>query len=735
MTDAHQPAAAHDLRFDTPATVWDEAIPLANGILGALVWGGGQPLRISLDRTDLWDLRPVPEFQAEAFTYANVVQLHREGRHDELIRLCEDPYGNRAAPTKIPAGRIELSFDDALVFAETGLHLREALAWMRFANGAQARVFVHATQPVGMIAIRGAGAPPRVRLMAPPFAGQVSDAAAGGIVAGDLAQLGYPPTEYSNGAQHQAFVQRGAEGLSFAACLVWDQGGGEWQAAWSIASSFEGADPLRLASERAHAALSGGFDHMLDSHRQWWVRYWAQSSLSLPNPVLEKQWYLEQYKFGAASRRGAPPITLQGPWTADTGQVPPWKGDYHHDLNTQLSYWPCYSGNHLEEGLSFLDWLWDTRAYCIDYTRRFFDLPGLNVPGTATLTNAPLGGWRQYSFSPTVSAWLAHHFYLHWRYSADRDFLRERAYPYLRDAAVFVEAISSQRDVRGLRTLPLSASPEINNNRPDAWFDTLTNFDLALMRWLMDATADLAAEVGDADEARHWRAVLAEFSPLAQADDASLLVAPAYPLPESHRHFSHLMSIHPLGMIDWDDGEEAQRERSRRTIRASLEELQRLGTDYWCGYSFAWLACLSARARDGQAAERALDVFATAFCLRNSFHCNGDQSGKGYSQFTYRPFTLEGNFAAAAGVQEMLLQSQHGRLRVFPAVPPDWADVSFTTLRAEGAFLVSAQRRSGATERVEIVAERGGTCRIISPWDGVEIVRQMQPGEHWVLER
>ena len=67
--------------------------------------------------------------------------------------------------------------------------------------------------------------------------------------------------------------------------------------------------------------------------------------------------------------------------------MPPWKGDYHHDLNTQLSYWPCYSGNRLDEGLAYLDWLWNTRSNCIDWTRRFYGLPGMNVPMTSDLAN------------------------------------------------------------------------------------------------------------------------------------------------------------------------------------------------------------------------------------------------------------------------------------------------------------------------------------------------------------
>jgi len=211
-------------------------------------------------------------------------------------------------------------------------------------------------------------------------------------------------------------------------------------------------------------------------------------------------------------------------------------------------------------------------------------------------------------------------------------------------------------------------------------------------------------------------------------EDGRMLVAKDYPLKESHRHFSHLMAIHPLGLIDASQGPE-----SRRTIRSSLRELDKLGTRFWCGYSFSWLANLAARAHDGAAAEEALAIFAEAFVLRNSFHCNGDQSGKGYSNFKYRPFTLEGNFASAAGLQEMLLQSHTGVIEVFPAIPKTWKDVRFSTLRAQGAFLVSAERRDGATARVEIISEKGGTCRLRSPFSGAELSLSMAAGERMVL--
>jgi alpha-L-fucosidase 2 len=721
----NMPRPEHGLQYKTPAMVWDEALPLGNGIMGALVWGDGKPLNVSLDRSDLWDLRLVPEFYSDEYKWRIMRDWHEQGRVADLIRVYEQPY-NRPAPTKIPAGRIELVFGDGK-FSRTSLTLADAAAHFHLDNGTGASLMVHAVEPVGMISIRAA-APSEVRLVAPAFGGKVSEPAAGGIGAGDLRQLGYAAPRETSGENWRAFRQEGADGFHFAVYLAWGRQGGVWQGAWSVASSLEGNDPLEMAKKRVASALRSGYDAMAKSHRAWWDAYWRKSSVRVPNPVVERQWFLETYKFGAASRRGAPPISLQAVWTADDGKLPPWKGDYHHDLNTQLSYWPCYSGNRLEDGLSYLDYLWSTRQAAFDWTKRFFELPGMNVPMTADLNGNQIGGWRQYTHSATTAAWLAQHFYLHWKYSQDRAFLKERAYPYLHDAAVFLEAFTARKGPGGKRLLPLSASPEINDNRPEAWFPTITNYDLALSQWLFGAAAELADELGEKQDAARWRAVLAELPEFSLGEDGRLLIAKGYPLKESHRHFSHLMAIQPLGLIDWSDGEQA-----RKIIAASLADLDRTGSDHWCGYSFSWLANLAARARDGAKAEKALEIFATAFTLRNSFHSNGDQSGKGYSKFKYRPFTLEGNFAAGAGVQEMLIQSHRDRILIFPAVPDTWKDVSFTTLRAQGGFLVSAERRGGMTTRVEITSEKGGACRLVSPFSGKELRLAMRLGERRVL--
>jgi alpha-L-fucosidase 2 len=724
----HRPGPQHGLHFTTPVTTWDEALPLGNGIMGSLIWGDGHPLRISLDRADLWDTRAVPEFQGPDYKFSVMKQWHEQGRVKDLLRVYEEPYG-RAAPTKIPAGRIELNFASGTAgFRDTALTLDNAVADMTFTDGSRVEIFVNAQEPVGMAHIMHEASLPDVVLRAPPFRGATAKPA-DVVRGGDLAQLGYPAPEETSGPRFHAFTQECAEGFRFAVYVAWKDTRESRTLAWSIASGREGADPLAIARARVNAALDRGFLRSLAAHKRWWSNFWAQSSVRVPNAVVERQWFLDTYKWGAAARRGHPPITLQAVWTADNGKLPPWKGDYHHDLNTQLSYWPAYSGNRLEDGLGYLDWLWSTRDTAFEWTRQFFELPGMNVPMTADLRGRQIGGWRQYTHSASTSAWLAQHFYLHWRYSRDRAFLRDRAYPYLHDTAVFLEAFTANKGPDGKRTHPLSASPEINDNRPAAWFNHITNYDLALDRFVFEKAAELAGELNLTDDAARWRAALAEFPDYSRAADGSLLIAPDFPLPASHRHHSHLMAVHPLGLIDWDQGEDA-----RRTIRASLAELESKGTAAWCGYSFSWLANLYARARDGARAERALEIFSTAFTVRNSFHVNGDQSGKGYSRFTYRPFTLEGNFAMPAGLQEMLLQSHSGKVVLFPAIPDTWKDVEFRTLRADGAFLISARRTAGRVSRVEVTAERGGTLKIVSPADGTLKEFTFKPGEQRLLQ-
>jgi len=180
------------------------------------------------------------------------------------------------------------------------------------------------------------------------------------------------------------------------------------------------------------------------------------------------------------------------------------------------------------------------------------------------------------------------------------------------------------------------------------------------------------------------------------------------------------MAIHPLGdpHIEGSDAD-------RAVIDATIDELLERGTEHWVGYSFSWTACLLARCGRAEEALRFLRDYERAFILRNGFHVNGDQIGAGLSNFSYRPFTLEGNFLAMEAVPEM------------PAVSEEWKDVRFTALRAEGGFHVTALRREGQTEWVHVTATVPGTLRLRDPFGDVTVTwnREVEKdGDTFVVE-
>lgn len=706
------PNQKHDLHFQTLASVWDEGIPLGNGNLGALIWEKNKVLRFSLDRSDIWDARPLNGLHRKEFSYEWIqAQVHKKD-YKPVQEYFDVPYEREPAPSKIPAGALEFTLPADLKISDVRLHLNNALCEIKWDNGMVLKTFVHASEPRGWFRFENAKGNITPQIIAPPYEHKAAPETSLNAQAGDdLLRLGYKAGEIKKEGNRITYLQKGWGGFFYEISVQWKQvNPSTLEGVWSISSQEPDQKTNTLASSIVQNAIKENFDKAFSKHEKWWQVFWSKSAVTIPDPLLEKQWYLEQYKFGSTARANTPPISLQAVWTADNGKLPPWKGDFHHDLNTQLSYWPSYSGNHLEEAMGYLNHLDENKANYKRYTQLFFKKDGLAVPGVTTLDGTEMGGWTQYSLSPTVSSWLAQHYYLQWRYSMDKTFLKERAYPWFKEVGTFIENITVL-DEKGFRKLPLSSSPEINDNKINAWFLENTNYDLALMKYVFQTAEELALELGYAQEAAKWEKLFHEFGDYALSENHEMMFAPGHPYAESHRHFSHLMAIHPLGLIKWEDGE-----KSQTIMQNTLALLEKIGPDYWCGYSYSWLGNLYARTKDGDNAARVLSIFAKAFCLPNSFHANGDQTKLGYSKFTYRPFTLEGNFAFAAGLQEMLLQSHAGFIEVFPATPLSWKDASFHQLRSEGALLVSGKKTNGEVSEVKLVAEVTGKTKLKLPF-------------------
>jgi len=541
-------------------------------------------------------------------------------------------------------------------------------------------------------------------------------------------------------------VQQAADGFSYAICVGWLRTGETTLLAISVTTHRErpagaaGASAEADAKARVRAALRSGYDALFDAHTAWWAAFWNHSHIAIPDARILQHYYLVRYFCGSASRLGAPPMPLQGVWSADAGTLPPWKGDYHNDLNTQMTYIAYRNAGDFDEGRCFLDYLWDRLPRFRQFAHDFYGAPGAAVPGVMSLAGQPLGGWGMYSLSPTMGAWNAHLFYLHWRHTGDRSYLRNRAYPFCREIGICIQALLHP-DGAGNLTLPLSSSPEIFDNRLQAFLKPNTNYDIACMRMLFLALSEMATEMGDAKASHAWADIAHKIGPFHTREDGTLLLDDTTALPYSHRHLSNLMALHPFNLITDEGGA-----RDVEMIRASLKDWDKTGTSLWCGYTFAWMSCLRSRVGDAETAYRDLDIYARAFVLRNGFHANGDQTKSGYSSFTYRPFTLEGNFLAMEAVHEMLLQSwsshpgatEWGEIRIFPSMPKQWTEASFEDLRAEGGVRVSAKRAHGETVWLRVSSDRSGVVRVrdnfagqIPQWSRPDVRRD---GDCWLVK-
>lgn len=694
------------LRIEREIDRWDEGIPLGNGEMGALVFGSAKKLTVSLDRGDIWDKSDSPE-NTSGFCYANLVKWAKSGNRKAIYKTFDLPY-QRPTPTKLPCGRLELFVQDDRGLQNCCFALDLKTAACTFTNGDfRLAAFVHATQGVGML--KTEGSPVTVRLVRPKFGKKTKYSAVlerflrRAAVSNKLKNVKYavPALKHLRlrNMQMQLFIQPLNDGSAFGVAVGERQTARGQEFAFYACGTQGEATLENMLTEKIADALKKGFDALCLSHQAWWRAYNAKSEICVPDDYIQSRYNMGNYLLGSASRKGNFPMPLQGLWTAcDDRYLPPWKGDYHHDLNTELTYLNFLKANRLEQGECFLDYLVSMTSRGREFARDFYHADGICLPAVMDIDGYALGGWPMYSLSPTNQLWLCQSFERYYAYTGDIEFLRKTAYPFIEQSAMCILSLLKE-DADGFYVLPISSSPEIHDNTQKSFLTPNSNYDQALLLYTFSSLAQLAGVLGKEDDRRLWEATLQKLRPLAVNAANVLRLSPDEDLQESHRHQSHAMAIYPLRLLDYANAKDAE------IIDATLKYTVSLGSKAYTGYSFAWLAALYAAAKNGDKALEYLEIFWKYFCSVNTFHLNGDYTKQGYSDLTYRPFTLEGNFCALDALQEMLLYAENGVLELFPAIPSAWQDVSFRTLRAWGGVLVSAERRGGKLFRGAFTAE------------------------------
>ncbi|MCP4454122.1 MAG: alpha-L-fucosidase [Planctomycetes bacterium] len=479
--------------------------------------------------------------------------------------------------------------------------------------------------------------------------------------------------------------------------------GGQFATAWkeiphkqgrriilSIADSFPEDTARDRAVRTVRQASDTRFSTLLKSHRNWWHNFYPKSMVSIPDPRLESFYWIQFYKLACASRPDRVPVDLLGPWYRNTGWPRIW-----WNLNIETLYLPVYTGNRLELGESFTNFLDAKRANFYRNARDIWGFGGCaTVPHTTDYEGLRGDGScaPDRYINPGDFTWALHNYYLHYRYAMDHSMVTDQSthafYPLLRDSInLYLKLLKPDDD--GILHLPVLHSPEYGD-------DADNNYNLSLLRWGCQCLIDLNARYDLKDPLiPTWKKVLANLVPY-PVDANGLRLGANISITKSHRHWSHILMVHPLHIMTGDQPE--NRALLEKSVLHWLTVDNNRGINGW---SRAAAASLYATLGDGDNAIKQIHghMADKRFVRPNTMYIEGSP-------------VIECAIVLNRSLQDMLLQSWGDKIAVFPAIPSSWDEAIFHDLRAEGAFLVSAERRHGKTAWVRIKSLAGEPCRI-----------------------
>jgi len=707
-----------EYRWEFPLPRTHTGMLQGNAVLGTMIWGDGGVLRVTIGRADFWDHRGGLQWHAQ-MSYAGISDCLERGDQTTLATIfsnADRPAGEPEWPSVLPIGRLELDFGPKACLTTGSLNLAtgEALVTLTVGDAEYTvRLALDMTHSVLAIALPAGLPTPEIRLVT-----------AWHYVGDYLQSISFtPPTPFHDAALTGWTQARPADPPL---CVGYRQHDREV----TLTTGY-GADAAAAhAAVIAHLNAAGDYTAIQARNQQWWNDYWAETpTVSIPNPRLQFLYDYGMYKFAGLTNPAGVPATLQGPWIEEY-QMPPWSSDYHFNINVQMCYWPAYHGNklaHLRPLFALVASWTETLRHNAQVFLGLED--GRMLPHAVDDRGMTIGGFWAGSLDHGCTAWVAQMMFRYYRYTLDTAFLRETAYPFM-VGAMRVYAGMLER-VGDDYLLPVSVSPEYRSKAQEFWGRN-ASFQLACLHRLCEDLLDAAAVLQEAPDPQ-WHDILAH------APKACLVGAPGQeciaiwdgtPLEESHRHHSHLAGITPFDIFDREDA------NWQTTIARSLDAWIYHGTGLWSGWCVPWAAMLHSRYGQGGASELLLEAWERVFTnvghgtLHDADIPGFTLFGQGYADrhaFAGRNevMQIEAGMAATAAIQEMLLHNRRGVTHVFPALPERWRTVSFSGMRTDGAFLVSAVREAGRTVRITVLSPAGGVLRLANPWgDAVLVTRQ-----------
>lgn len=748
------------LQFASEAQCFEEALPLGNGSLGAMVYGKWGKEKISLNHDTLWSGKPRHICRPNAYEAYQKAQIYMlEGKPKEAARILEQDFTADNSQFYLPLGNLYIEHLDAEQPHEyvRSLDLETGVVSVQYTEKhthIQREYFV--SHPDNSLVVHMKSDHPVSYQISADCQLQYTVTAD----QGELCLRGECPTKIEAPDENgNRAVTYDGDGIRFAATGIVKMNGTihsenahliveqctELTIVLGVETSFISFDVLPkkecdvLCKDRIGAVAKKSYDTLKKAHIEDFTSYYDRVKLDLgfKNPDMPTDVRIKQpdksddlglvellFNFGrylviSSSREGSQATNLQGIWNEKL--FAPWASNYTANINVEMNYWPVLMCNLAGMDMPIVDLTKKISVTGADAARDFYHANGycahhnIDLWGLATPVGLQKEGCIQYAFWSLSSGWLCRHVWEHYEYTLDREYLEKTAYPLMKGAAEFYLSILILDD--GKYIICPATSPENDYYFKEDLPTSIARYTTMSQAIVMDLFTNIsrAAEILQIEDAfvREIREKLPMLNTYALGKEGQLLEFDRdfEEVDVHHRHTSHLYGLYP--------GESITMESTPELAEACRKTLVKRG-DNGTGWSMGWRVNLWSKLKDGN---HALMLVKNQLKPVPPTETRSWRGGGSYPNLldAHPPFQIDGNFGVCAGIAQMFLQCEDGKIRLLPALPDEFSNGSITGLLAKGNVTVNLSWQKGMLKNFALTSPFSQNVIVATPLQEMEI--------------